>query len=635
MRNAAAWIVAGFVTLWAGAPSAAPLEAYGKLPAIEDVAISPDATRLGAITTNGDQRAVIVKNLLSGAVEAHAQAGRAKIRSIDWAGNDHLLITTSATDRVFDAWGPRGEFYQVSDLDLRDHKLYPLLKRVRDGANWTTGSPMPRRANGKLEVFVPGWGFAAGEGFARRALYKVDIDNHALELSWLGHENTNGYVIDDAGRVIAESEYVARSNTWTLKVRQGEVWRDVTSLKPALYVPLLDGVGRSEASVIVRETTEAGADYREISLENPTWSEPFAHIEGAGGPYWSKAHRLVGMGEMEGDTYRYDFFDAADQQRWRRIAAIFPGERVFIASESETPGKLVVRVDSPKEGVAFAFVDLTAKSATWIGSQYSELMPQDISPVQPVSFKAADGLALTGYLTLPRGPAHGLPLVVAVHDGPIARDTPWFNWWTQAIASRGYAVLEVNFRGSSGFGPAFQQAGFGELGRKMQTDLSDGVRDLASRGVIDPARVCIVGRGYGGYAALAGAAFEPGTYRCAVSINGFSSLRPPPPPTGASPVRSWVANYTGGGRDGRAYERISPVDHAGNVRAAVLLIHGSDDTVESPDQSRDMASALSHAHKDVQLEILEGEDHWLSRSATRLKALQLTVAFLEKNNPPH
>jgi dipeptidyl aminopeptidase/acylaminoacyl peptidase len=635
MRGVAAGVAAAWLALAGVCAHAAPLEAYGRLPMIEDVALSPDATRMAAITTDGDVRGVVIKNLATGAVEARTEAARTKIRSIDWAGNEHLLITTSATGLVLNATAPRSEYYQVSDLDLRDHKLYPLLKRVHDGANFVTGGPMPRMADGKLNVFVPGWGFALGDRYAHRALYKVDIDNHALEMAWIGRDTTNAYTIDDHGRVIAVTEYVARTNTWTLKVRQGDDWRVVTSLQPGYYMPYLDGVGRTEGTVIVREPTEDGAAFREISIEQATWAEPFGRIEGAGGPYWSKSHRLIGMGVLEGDTHRYDFYAESDQQRWRRISAVFPGQQVFSVSESETPGRLVVFVDSPTEGPAYAFVDLTMKTASWIGSEYPDLTPNDIAPVQSISFKAADGLGLSGYLTLPRGrKAQNLPLVVSVHDGPISRDTPYFDWWTQAIASRGYAVLRVNFRGSSGLGQVFQEAGFGELGRKMETDLSDGVRELARRGIVDPAKVCIVGRGYGGYAALAGAVLEPSAYKCVVSVNGYSSLRPPLSPTGASPVRNWLAKYSGGGRDGRAYDRISPVDHVDQVQAPILLIHGADDTVESPQQSRDMASALSHAHKSVQLEILEGEDHWLSRSATRLKALQATVAFLEKNNPP-
>ena len=186
--------------------------------------------------------------------------------------------------------------------------------------------------------------------------------------------------------------------------------------------------------------------------------------------------------------------------------------------------KLVVLVDSPTEGPAFALVDIDARRASWISPQYT-LAPADIGEKRPLHFKAADGLDLSGYLTLPLGrPPTGLPLVVLVHGGPVSRDGPGFDWWAQAIASRGYAVLQVNYRGSGGLGAKLNAAGFGEWGRKMQTDLSDGVRYLAAQGIIDAKRVCIAGHDYGGNAALAGMAFDHGVYRRAAAVSGAFDL---------------------------------------------------------------------------------------------------------------
>lgn len=147
----------------------------------------------------------------------------------------------------------------------------------------------------------------------------------------------------------------------------------------------------------------------------------------------------------------------------------------------------------------------------------------DVGPITMVEWKAADGLTLHGVLSLPTGrPATPLPLVVLPHGGPEARDYPVFDWWAQAFASRGYAVFQPNFRGSAGYGRTFRDAGFGQWGRKMQTDISDGVAELARRGIIDPKRACIIGGSYGGYAALAGVTVQQGLYRCAVSVAGVS-----------------------------------------------------------------------------------------------------------------
>ena len=261
-----------------------------------------------------------------------------------------------------------------------------------------------------------------------------------------------------------------------------------------------------------------------------------------------------------------------------------------------------------------------------------------MAAVQSVSFKAQDGLALGGYLTLPNGrAARGLPLVVFPHGGPAVRDEPGFDWWAQAMASRGYAVLQVNYRGSDGFGTAFREAGFGEWGRKMQTDLSDGVRYLAAQGTIDPARVCIVGASYGGYAALAGATLEHGVYRCAVSVAGPSDLRHFVAWSlrrhDLSTQRYWDRFMGAKGPDDTHLDDLSPADRIGAATPPILLIHGKDDTVVPFEQSQFMADALKRAGKPVEMVVLNHEDHWLSHGDTRLQMLQATMDFLAKNNP--
>jgi dipeptidyl aminopeptidase/acylaminoacyl peptidase len=236
---------------------------------------------------------------------------------------------------------------------------------------------------------------------------------------------------------------------------------------------------------------------------------------------------------------------------------------------------------------------------------------------------------------LPPGKAaKDLPVVILPHGGPEWRDSYEFDWLPQFLATRGYAVLQPQFRGSIGYGEAFRQAGYRQWGGLMQDDLTDGVRHLVATGIANPNRVCIVGASYGGYAALAGAAFTPDLYACAASISGVSDL---PSMLGtqrrnfgtdSDSVAYW-ADHIGPANDPNTIAK-SPSRSASSVRAPVLLLHGADDSVVPIQQSKTMERALTEAGKSVTLVTLPGEDHWLSRTATRTRVLQELETFLAK-----
>ncbi|MEL6827440.1 MAG: alpha/beta fold hydrolase, partial [Pseudomonadota bacterium] len=214
-----------------------------------------------------------------------------------------------------------------------------------------------------------------------------------------------------------------------------------------------------------------------------------------------------------------------------------------------------------------------------------------------------------------------------------------FDWMAQYFANRGYAVVQPNFRGSTGSGRAFEDAGRGEWGGKMQHDITDGVKALVSAKMIDPDRICIVGASYGGYAALAGAVFTPELYKCAIAIAPVSDLNKMLKDEKKDHGRDhWVISYwedimaEGDARRAKL-KSISPVNFAENVQAPVLLLHGDDDTVVPISQSTAMRRALDRADKDVELIKLKGEDHWLSVADTRMQTLEAMDAFIAEHLP--
>ncbi|MBA4011165.1 MAG: peptidase S9 [Phenylobacterium sp.] len=621
----------------ASVAEAAPLEAYGRLPAIQAAAIAPDGKHFVLVTTEGDERRILIKDVETGQTEVMV-AGRTNTPGVTWAGPRYLLVTTSREAEIVGALGSPADYTTISLYDVERRKGLPLIIDATTGLNVTVGEPQVRNVGGEAQIFVKGVRFDI-EGKGRLALYRVDPVTRRAALVQAGSEYTEDWLVGMGGEPLAETGYDADKGRWTLKLKAPAGWRDVKSMTTFAQTPALLGVGRDGVSALVSENVDGKQVLRELAPDAAAWPDPFADISDRSVIWDSLGVRMTGVTYLEGDQRRHEFRDLEDQKLWRSVQAAYPGQLVELVSWSDDHQRLIVSVDSPVEGPALAFVDWSKKKADWIGPYYPQLTAADIATVAPVRFKAADGLELSGYLTVPKGrQAKGLPLVVLAHGGPASRDAPGFDWWAQALASRGYAVLQVNFRGSTGYGREFLEAGFGQWGRKMQTDLSDGVRHLAAQGTIDPGRVCVVGASYGGYAALAGATLDRGVYRCAASVSGVSDLRKmlifARSEGGAAAQRYWIRFMGVEGPNDDKLIRLSPVFNLEGVKTPILLMHGGDDKVVPIEQSYAMARALKEAGNPAELVVLNGEDHWLSRGETRLRMLNAVTMFLEKNNPP-
>ena len=247
---------------------------------------------------------------------------------------------------------------------------------------------------------------------------------------------------------------------------------------------------------------------------------------------------------------------------------------------------------------------------------------------QAVNYEARDGLAIEGYLTLPRDAGEGpLPAIIFPHGGPISYDGSGFDYWTQYFASRGYAVLQMNLRGSAGDGYDFMASGLKSWGLEMQNDVEDGTRWLIEEGIADPDRICVVGASYGGYAALMEASRNPDLYQCAVSFAGVTDV--------AELVTSHkrYGNYDAvreqaGSGFSELRER-SPLHNAETIDIPVLLVHGTRDRNVRVRHSQKMAKELEKEGKDVAYLELEDGDHYLSMQENRIAFFRAMDAFLQ------
>jgi dipeptidyl aminopeptidase/acylaminoacyl peptidase len=640
VRMLAAAVLAAF---FGARAEAAPLEVYGRLPTLEQVAISPDGNTLASVQTEGAKRLVIIRSLQTYTVLGAIDVGDKKLRDLSWADDKRLLLTTSTTARGFGLIGPRHEWSTAQIFNVDTHKVSALIARNDSGVemmNVIFGTPRIRNIDGHVVAFVESIYFPSNEG--RHALFKVDLDTGHITFV-VGGSDYADWIVDARGEVVALSDYDDHAQHWFLQVNVGGTWKTALDVPATIETPDASGLTPDGTAVLVEAPDNGRVQIRQVSLKDGSSAPaPQSLLEFDGIILDRSSSRIIGGSQLT-DKSDYRFFPPRAETVWRSAAAAFPNAgNVELVSWSDDWNKLILHVSGASYGDAYYLVDMTTHKADMIGPEYEGIGSDDYAPVKWITYNAADGRPISGYLTLPKNRApQNLPLIVLPHGGPHSRDQPGFDWLSQALASRGYAVLQPQFRGSDGFGWDLLSAGFGEFGRKMQTDLSDGVRALAAKGTIDPKRVCIVGASYGGYAALAGATMDTGVYRCAVSDAGLSDLHDfmrymqgRSADSNSLSVRFWDRFLGASGTDDPALDAISPIKHVDKATIPILLIHGRDDTVVPIAQSEDMADALKRSKKQVDFVELDGEDHWLSRSETRLQMLNATVKFVEANNPP-
>jgi dipeptidyl aminopeptidase/acylaminoacyl peptidase len=648
----AALAISMAATVASSQPGAAPpsVDAYGALPAIENIELSPDGQNIAFTAAVGPKRAFVVKALNGGATLGATDLAGQLVVDVSWADDTHVIITT--TKKVYADRADRQQIYTAQIYNTQTRAFAPILgssrgtsdmASVRSGTGASgikdiAGPPRIRTVDGQPLVTV-----GSLDRTGKFAVYKIDLATGDGALM----DEPYGDLMDENGRFYVRVQADIDTKRWWLETREGAGWRNVlTMTADPLDWPQLIGPGRTAGTVLINvPETDADAIY-EVNLA--TGAKLKLEFEGAGEGevtprYQARTQRLIGFSYLVDDHIDFNFIDPQVGRVWAAVQKGFPGKVVTPVSWTPDYSRLVVHTMGAGDSGTYLLVDTATNRAVKLGADYPTITPDQVNEVRFIHYKAADGRDIPAFLTLPRGrDPHNLPLIVMPHGGPQSRDYPGFDWWSQAIASRGYVVLQPQYRGSDGFGLEHIRAGYGQWGKLMQTDLSDGVRYLAGQGLIDPKRVCINGWSYGGYAAMAGATLDPGIYRCAVAGAGVSDLpRMMLWVTGGSrsenrgAARYWKRNMGANRVGDPALAQVSPAEFASRVTIPLLLIHGKQDTVVPYEQSEIMARAMTRAGKPFEFVTLENEDHHLQDQAERQKMLNATITFLERNNPPN
>jgi dipeptidyl aminopeptidase/acylaminoacyl peptidase len=350
----------------------------------------------------------------------------------------------------------------------------------------------------------------------------------------------------------------------------------------------------------------------------------------------SRAQRKL-LGVTYFDDYpQWHFFDKTEAEIYESLQAAFPGMTVDIVSNTDDEKLNVLLVSSDRDPGSYYLYDRETGAARFLLAPRQWIDPEQMSRMEPISFTARDGLEIPGYLTLPkdRKMDEAVPLIVNPHGGPFGvRDFWGYNAEHQFFANRGYAAVQVNFRGSGGYGRQFQQAGYGQWGKDMQNDISDAVKYLIDEGIADPERICIYGGSYGGYATMAGLTFTPELYRCGINYVGvtdvallFSSM-----PKHWEPLREVMKIQIGDPENKEWMDAISPLAHVDKIDDPLMIVHGRQDPRVVMKHADRLRRELKKAKKPFEWFVKANEGHGFRKEDNRLELYRKVDEFLAKN----
>jgi Dipeptidyl aminopeptidases/acylaminoacyl-peptidases len=374
-----------------------------------------------------------------------------------------------------------------------------------------------------------------------------------------------------------------------------------------------------------------------INPEQPDDEQLVYQAEGVDldGVMYSRQRQVLTAAVYQTDKTRYHFFDQLAAERHLRVTEALPGYEVALQSSTRTERKFIVAAYNDRTpGSRYIYDDDTGQ-LTKLADINPALPEEDMAEVRPIQYTARDGLVIHGYLTLPAGrEPRNLPCVVNPHGGPWARDSWGFNPEAQFLANRGYCVLQMNFRGSTGYGRTFWEAGFGQWGLSMQDDITDGVQWLIEQGIADRARIAIYGGSYGGYATLSGITKTPDLYAAAVDFVGVSNLLtflntiPPYWKPLLEKMHSMVGHPE---LDRDRLVAASPALNADRIRTPLFIAQGAKDPRVNKDESDQMVAALRSRGVDVEYMVKENEGHGFHNDENKFEFYERMEAFLSQH----
>ena len=639
------------VLLGLSARASAPpsIEDFASRQSIENVSISPDGRYLALIRAQNGKGIVVVSDRSLGKGQTMqtvlAEPEHFRIAWCRWATNTRLLCG-------FRAMAKERFVYSVTRLvavDADGKNVRVLMQNSREAQgqfqdriiNWNPGPPntvlIEADEGLSAEQLANGVQVYGNVGtHALPAVFELNVMSGMLNLREHARDPIRHWITDKHGDVRLGWGFSGVTISYWARLEGESNWRRLNKFE------VFSRENHFDLTAISGEDPNLAYAIGPYEGRNAIWlidltdkEEPkliFSHpLVDVGHAVLTTNGRLLGARYDDGYPLMY-YADDSARQSMEVINKLTPGRFNTIHGTTLDDRVLVIQSSGDVEAPRFLLFDRQAHQVTQFGTAYPDRDSTTLGSMRPISYPARDGTPIPSYLSVPPGaPATHLPLIVMPHGGPIARDT-WGYWFLrQFLVSRGYAVLQMNFRGSSGYGNDWFFAAHQDWGGLTYDDVVDGTRWAIAQGIADPKRVCIVGWSFGGYLALLGAQRDPSLFQCSVDIAGVSDLS-----LLIDEGYHWLNSESIKRQIGLDHEKLkydSPHLHAADFKVPLLMLQGDMDAQVPFEQSKVMDQALTRAHIAHRFVAVPGADHQFSEVKDRALLLKETEAFLREHLP--
>jgi dipeptidyl aminopeptidase/acylaminoacyl peptidase len=602
-----------------GLPPLIPMEDFFRNPTKTSFQLSPNGEYIAFMQPWETRLNIHVQKIGSDEVVRVTSATERDIAGYFWANNNRLAyVQDKAGDENFKLYAVNADGTDESVLTPFDEVRVQIIDDLEDNEE---------------EMII---------GLNRRDkrifdAYRININTGDMKMIAENPGNIAGWMTDNDGqlRIAITSDGVNTSLLY--REKESDPFRPVltTSFRETL-APLFFSFDNQH----IYASSNLGRDKQTIVKYDPVTATEleilYQHPEvDVANLLRSKKRQIITGVMFITDKRHYHFFDEERKQLQKELQEKLPGDEVVVASMNRDEDKVLVRTFSDKSRGAYYYYDLNTKDFKKLVDVSPWLDEKHMADMQPIKYQSRDGLTINGYLTLPKGvEPENLPVVVNPHGGPWARDYWGFNPEVQFLANRGYAVLQMNFRGSTGYGREFWEISFKEWGKSMQDDITDGVNWLISEGIADPDRVGIYGGSYGGYAVLAGLAFTPELYAAGVDYVGVSNiftLLESLPPYWELYRQMFYEMVGDPVEDKELLEAASPLFHADKIQAPLFVAQGANDPRVKKAESDQIVEALQARGIDVPYMVKDNEGHGFRNEENRFDFYGAMEKFLAEH----